>query len=72
MSEAKKTMKDSILKNGVDNLQEFGYPNVTTETIITDSVYREFFRPMLNDNLGQGNELSDEVIQELLDEIDNQ
>jgi len=59
-----------LLKNGVKNLNEFGYPEVTTETILTDEVYKEFFKSMLSDNLGNGKQL-DEVINQLLLDINN-
>lgn len=45
-------IREHLLKAGVKNLIEFGYPHVTTETILTDIVYKEFFKSMLNENLG--------------------
>jgi hypothetical protein len=63
-------IRQHLLSAGVRNLKEFGYPEVTTETILTDKVYYEFFKSMLNDNLGLGNQQIDEVINNLLTEIE--
>ncbi len=40
-------MKETLIANGVRNLKEFGYPNCSTSNILTDKVYREFFRGLL-------------------------
>lgn len=61
-------IREHLLKAGVKNLKEFGYPEVTTETILTDEVYKEFFKSMLEDNLGNGKQV-DEVINQLLSKI---
>lgn len=61
-------IRQHLLNAGVKNLKEFGYINVTSENIITDEVYIQFFKSMLNDNIGQ-NEKVDEVINQLLQEI---
>ena len=61
-------IREHLLKAGVKNLKEFGYPEVTTETILTDEVYRMFFKSMLEDNLGNGKQV-DEVINQLLLEV---
>ena len=66
----KTTIKQKLIEAGVKNLQEFGYPYVTVENILTDLVYSGFFASMLKDNLGNGNKQTDEVINELLAEID--
>ena len=58
-------IKEHLLKAGVKNLKEFGYSAVTTETILTDEVYKEFFKSMLEENLGNGKQV-DDVIDELL------
>lgn len=47
-------IQKKIVEAGVTNLREFGYPNVTAANIFTDSLYRGFFRPMLEENLGKG------------------
>ena len=49
-------------------MKEFGYPEVTTETILTDEVYKEFFKSMLKENKGNGKQV-DEVIEQLLSEV---
>ncbi len=61
-------IREHLLKAGVKNLKEFGYPEVTTETILTDEIFKMFFKPMLEDNLGNGKQF-DEVINQLLSEV---
>jgi len=61
-------IREHLLNAGVKNLKEFGYPEVTTETILTDEVYKEFFKSMLEDNKGNGKQI-DEVIDQLLSEV---
>ena len=61
-------IREHLLKAGVKNLKEFGYPEVTTETILTDIIYGVFFKSMLEDSKGN-NERVDEVIDQLLSEI---
>ena len=61
-------VKEHLLKAGVKNLKQFGYPEVTTENILTDEVYKEFFKSMLNDNKGNGKQI-DEVIDQLLEVV---
>jgi Iap family predicted aminopeptidase len=61
-------IREHLLKAGVKNLKEFGYPEVTTETILTDEVYKEFFKSMLVENLGNGKQV-DEVINQLLSDV---
>ncbi len=61
-------IREHLLKAGVKNLKEFGYPEVTTETILTDEVYKEFFKSMLEENKGNGKQV-DEVIEQLLSEV---
>ena len=62
-------IREHLLKAGVKNLKEFGYPEVTTKTILTDEVYKIFFKSMLEDNLGNGNQV-DEVINQLLSKVE--
>ena len=64
----KEEIKNHLLKAGVKNLKEFGYPNVNTENILTDEVYSKMFESMLHDNKGHSANV-DEVIGELLKEI---
>ncbi len=60
---------EHLLTSGVNNLKEFGYPDVTKETILTDEIYKEFFKVMLHENLNSGSKQLDEVINQLLSEI---
>jgi hypothetical protein len=59
-------IRASLIKAGVRNLKEFGYPMVNETNILTDSVFKKFFGSMLRDNLGQG---ADAAIKALLQEI---
>ena len=60
-------IREKLLIAGVNNLKEFGYPDVTIETILTDKIYKEFFKSMLNDTLGNGKEIDEVIIQFLSD-----
>jgi hypothetical protein len=62
-------IKAHILKNGVRNLVDFGYPSCDSENIMTDPVYSEFFKSALKENLGQSTKQVDSVINELLSQI---
>lgn len=62
-------LREHLINSGVRNLKEFGYPNVTIEIILTDEVFKLFFKSMLKDNLGISDQ-ADEVINQLLTEID--
>jgi len=66
----KEKIKELILEYGVNQLKEFGYPDVTSETILTDKIYKRFFKPMLMDLIdnNEGDE-SNEVIKELISDI---
>lgn len=59
-------MRDRLIKAGVRNLKEFGYPHVDEKNILTDDIYKQFFISMLNDNLGKG---ADKDIKALLSEL---
>lgn len=65
-------MKDNIRKKllsaGVANLKEFGYRNVSSENILTDKIYKEFFKSMLEQSKGMSND-ADQSIDDLLKEI---
>ena len=41
-------IKSKLIAAGVKNLREFGYPQCNENNILTDEVYSEFFREMLN------------------------
>lgn len=42
-------MEDKLIQAGIKALKEFGYPGVTKDNIITDTIYSEFFRRMLDE-----------------------
>ena len=52
MDIADRGIEQTIINNGIKNLKEFGYPEVTQENIFTDIIYAGFFKSMLKDNLG--------------------
>lgn len=64
-------IKSKLLAAGVKNLKDFGYPHVTTENILTDEVYSEFFKSMLKENKGQSTRQVDTVMEGLIKQIDN-
>lgn len=68
ISASKKTMsvRSHLIAAGVKNLKAYGYPSVNAENILTDDIFKAFFRSMLEDNLGQG---YDAEINALLKEI---
>lgn len=43
--------RGQLLKAGVKNLKEFGYPAVDEKNILTDIVYSQFFKGMLEDTI---------------------
>lgn len=69
MALTKREIKTHLLNAGVKNLKEFGYPEVNSENILTDDVYSEFFKNMLNENKGHSQSI-DDVINELIKEIE--
>ena len=63
-------MKNEVIENGVKNLKEFGYPNVNSENIFTDEIYRAFFKSMLKDSMDMTtNKTILNVLKELLSKI---
>jgi hypothetical protein len=48
-------MEDKLIEAGIRNLQEFGYPAVTKENILTDMVYGQFFKRMLESTKEEAN-----------------
>jgi len=66
-----KVTRALLLDRGVRNLREFGYLGVTSENIVTDSVYRAFFRSMLVDNKETAGQATDVIIDALIAEIDS-
>ena len=63
----KNTIREKLITAGIRNLKEFGYPAVDSTNILTDFIYKAFFRSMLEDNRGQG---FDKEINGLIAEID--
>lgn len=61
-------IKKLLIRNGVNNLKYFGYKDVNEENIFSDFMYRDFFKRMLEDNLGHREDV-DKVINELLNKI---
>ena len=61
------SIKENLISNGVKNLKEFGYPNVTMENIFTDSIYSKMFKRMLENNKGEDKQIDiyiDEILRE--------
>lgn len=65
-----KNIKQHLLQKWAENLIEFWYSNATPENILTDEIYKEFFKWMLEENKW-ANETIDTVIDELLQQIDS-
>ena len=63
----KAEIKKNLISRGVRGLKAFGFPNVNSKRILTDKVYKEFFKKMLEElkRAGQGQE-TDKIIDELL------
>ena len=62
-------IRAKLIKQGVKNLKEFGYPSCNSKNILTDSIYKEFFLSMLKDNKGHNAQI-DKVIDQLIADID--
>ena len=60
--------RSKLIESGVKNLQAYGYPAVNETNILTDSIYKEFFRSMLEGNKGHSTAI-DQAIDGLLKEI---
>lgn len=50
----RKEICDQIIANGINNLKDFGYPDVDKDNIFTDMVYSRFFKNMLRESLERG------------------
>lgn len=61
-------MRERLIRAGVNNLIEFGYPHCNKQNIMTDPIYKEFFRRMLEENKGIRADI-DATIDSLLLEI---
>lgn len=42
-------LRDKIIRRGVKALKEYGYPAVTKDNIMTDEIYRAFFKASIED-----------------------
>ena len=71
---SKRQAKAMMLRAGVANLKEFGYPSATAANIITDYVFSKMFRSMLTDEAnveaGKRNTEIEAARVELLAEVD--
>lgn len=64
-------VRQYILNAAVRNAHEFGFLHCTTESILKDEVYRQFFRKMLEDDENQTRNQDVEAVKaELLKEIE--
>ena len=43
-------VQQKLIKAGVRNLREFGYPDCDSKNILTDMIYSAFFKTMLDDS----------------------
>jgi RimJ/RimL family protein N-acetyltransferase len=55
-------IRAALIKNGINNLKEFGYPDVTPENLLTDMVYSNFFLKMLREIKGHKPEIDTEIV----------
>ena len=69
MKMSHKQIRAAIIKSGVRNLKEYGYPGCNADNIVTDMIYRSFFLTALRSNLGSV-AAADAVIVELIDECE--
>ena len=73
MDNIKEKIKAALLKSGVKNLIEFGYPDVTVENILIDPVYWAFFKEMLEELVEGHAETSAAIVaQEILTQKANE
>jgi hypothetical protein len=70
MKLTKTSLRSAIIRAGVKNLKELGYPTVNKDNILTDAVYSLFFRKMLEDqaNITNNHEL-EQARKELLQAV---
>jgi hypothetical protein len=67
----KHDVRTSLIAAGVANLKEYGYPEVSPETILSDRIYSSFFKSMLYDNLGQGFDAQIKALLVEIEEVEN-
>lgn len=58
-----------MIRRGVSNLRQFGYVHCDESSILTDEIYSQMFRSMLNQNMGHS-PAADKEIKALIKEID--
>ena len=58
--------RETIIRQGVKNLREFGYPSVDEKNILTDMIYSKIFKDMLEENKGK---TTNQTIIKILDGI---
>jgi hypothetical protein len=58
-------IQQQLIRAGVKNLKEFGYPQCNESNILTDHIFSAFFKSMLEDNRGKDRR-ADEAIDGLL------
>lgn len=51
IEQTKAGTREKLIEAGVHNLHEFGYPLCNKDNILTDAVYKTFFKSMLEDSL---------------------
>ncbi len=64
-------IRNALITAGVKNLKNLGYPQCDDSNIMTDLVYRQFFRSMLVENKGVQKSFDPEINQ-IIAEIDKQ
>ena len=62
--------RNQIIEAGVRNLREFGYPSVNAENILTDAIYSQLFKSILEGNLGDP-AVQQDVLKELIAEVES-
>lgn len=64
------TIRSTIIMFGVNNLKEFGYPQVDTSNILTDHIYKVLFKAMLEDPVNiSPSEKVEKIRLALIDEV---
>lgn len=63
---SEQSIESKLIKAGVQNLREFGYPECDEKNILTDQIYAAFFRSMLEENKGKAGKAVDAAIESLL------
>ena len=64
----KNQSREDLIRNGVKNLREFGYPDCDENNILKHSILKTFFISMLKENKGINKE-ADKIIDDLLEEM---